>query len=94
MTGKPAATRWLITGRVQGVGFRWFVMRNAEELGLAGWAKNLPDGTVEVLGIGVPEALSRLESALNEGPRFAHVENVEKSDCPHEVGTLKSFDIR
>jgi acylphosphatase len=88
------AFRWLISGRVQGVGFRWFVHRRAEELGIAGWAKNLPDGRVEVLGTGDERSLSIFDASLKTGPRFAKVENVEKSNCPHELGVYKSFDIR
>jgi acylphosphatase len=88
------AHRWLISGRVQGVGFRWFVFRRAEELGIAGWARNLPDGRVEVLGISTAEKLAAFDTSLRSGPRLSVVDNVEKSDCPHEVGAFKSFDIR
>jgi len=88
------AYRWLIAGRVQGVGFRWFVLRQANELGVTGWAKNLPDGRVEVLGVGTEDLLARFDGALKVGPRLAAVENVEKSDCPHEVQSHESFDIR
>ena len=94
MTEERGATRWLISGRVQGVGFRWYVLRRAHELGVVGWAKNLPDGRVEVLAMGSEEIIERFDRALRVGPRLAQVEYVEKSDCPHEVGSLKSFDIR
>jgi len=94
MKTASSSVRWLVSGRVQGVGFRWFVLRRAEELSVVGWVRNVPDGTVEVVGIGDLSSLQRLEESLKAGPRFARVENVEKSDFPHEVGVLKSFDIR
>lgn len=87
------AARWLISGRVQGVGFRWFVYRTAERLGLRGWARNLPDGRVEVVAAGASDALGRLDGALREGPLAAHVENVEKYNVSPEDIMSKSFDI-
>ena len=93
MSSDPLAVRWLVSGRVQGVGFRWFVFRRAVELGIVGWAKNLADGRVEVLGVGNRDDLGCLDRSLRVGPRFAQVDNVEKYDCPHEVGGFKSFDI-
>ena len=94
MSSESVAVRWFISGRVQGVGFRWFVSRRAGELGIGGWARNLPDGRVEVFGEGSREDLDSLDRLLRVGPKFASVENVEKCDCPHEVGGFKSFDIR
>jgi acylphosphatase len=73
----PAA-RYVVQGRVQGVGYRYFVLRHAEELGLAGYAKNQADGTVEVVAEGADSALQELEERLNEGPSFAHVSGVER----------------
>ena len=69
MTG----TRWLVSGRVQGVGFRWFVLQAALDLGLAGTVRNLPDGQVEVVAGGSEEALSRLQTQLRRGPPGARV---------------------
>jgi len=63
---------------VQGVGYRYFVLRHAEELGLAGFARNKPDGSVEVLAEGGEAALGKLESLLGEGPAFCHVTGVER----------------
>ena len=94
MSHEPSAIRWLITGRVQGVGFRWFVSHRAGELGIGGWARNLADGRVEVFGEGSRKSLDSLDRLLGVGPKFAVVENVEKYDCPHEVKGFKSFDIR
>ena len=68
--------RYLVSGRVQGVGFRYFVQREATRLGLVGYAANLADGQVEVLAIGEAPALDQLEQALGRGPRSAHVTSV------------------
>lgn len=86
--------RLLLRGRVQGVGFRWFTLRQAEELGLVGWVANLPDGRVEVVAQGATDALRRLEDAVAEGPRLARVDNVERADFPHEVETGNLFLIK
>jgi acylphosphatase len=93
-TGQAAAARFLVSGRVQGVGFRWFVARRASELGLVGWATNLPGGQVEVVAEGPPAGLRLLEDSLRAGPRMARVESVEKSDIPHHMIAAKSFEIR
>lgn len=69
-------TRYLVSGRVQGVGFRYFVQREALRLGLAGYAANLDDGRVEVLATGEGPALEALEAALGRGPSAAHVTSV------------------
>jgi acylphosphatase len=80
---------------VQGVGFRWYVARHARALGLRGYARNLPDGRVEVVANGADEpALARLEQMLRAGPASARVERVERSDQPDEPVPPGSFDIR
>ena len=66
----------IIRGRVQGVGFRFFVLRAARAAGLVGWVRNLPDGSVEALASGDAEALARLREALRRGPPAARVESV------------------
>ncbi|MGM0552847.1 MAG: acylphosphatase [Pseudomonadota bacterium] len=76
------ARRWRVRGRVQGVFFRASTREQAEPLGLAGHARNLPDGSVEVLAVGAPEALDRLGEWLRQGPRMARVEAVEATDEP------------
>jgi acylphosphatase len=73
------AFRYVVSGRVQGVGYRYFVLRKADVIGVAGFARNLPDGSVEVVAEGSEEALSHLETALREGPAFAEVANVERA---------------
>jgi len=86
-------TRFLVSGMVQGVGFRWFVARHARSLGLAGFARNLPDGRVEVVVSGPDEALPELERLLHAGPANAHVEAVERSSETARVLAGNSFDI-
>jgi acylphosphatase len=87
------ARRFLVRGRVQGVGFRWFVEREAQILQIAGWVRNDPDGSVEVLAIGTPEQLSGLRSRLQEGPRAARVDDVEESEAEPVAGP-NSFQVR
>ena len=67
-----------IRGRVQGVGFRWFVVEKAEELGLAGWVRNTSHGSVEIAAAGQRDALERFEAAMKPGPRGARVEEVRR----------------
>jgi acylphosphatase len=83
--------RYLVRGRVQGVGFRWFVVRLAERLDLGGAVRNLPNGTVEVMAEGGAAALAELEQGLRQGPRLARVDGVDKSDLPHEIKLAKPF---
>jgi acylphosphatase len=75
------ARRYLVRGRVQGVGFRYFVERNAAGLGLAGYARNLDDGRVEVYAVGRSEPLSELSGLLWQGPRWAEVRGVEELEA-------------
>ena len=86
--------RFIVRGLVQGVGFRWFVLREARRLGLAGWVTNREDGAVEVVALGPAGGLSELERALGRGPRGARVMSVEKSEVPHEVAGENTFEIR
>jgi acylphosphatase len=93
MTDKPIeAKRYIVRGRVQGVGFRWFVEREAHVLGIAGWVRNNHDGSVEVLAQGTRDQLSGLYSRLREGPRAARVDAVEVSEARPTAG-LSSFRI-
>ena len=84
--------RYVVRGRVQGVGFRWFVEREARTLGIAGWVKNRMDGTVEVLATGSKEQLSQLHSRLRQGPRAARVDDVDVSEAQPVEG-LNTFRI-
>lgn len=74
------AKKYRISGRVQGVGFRYFAERAATRLHLGGYVRNCSDGTVEVYAIGDPPALEALKMQLVEGPRSARVMAVDESD--------------
>ncbi|HKM85239.1 MAG TPA: acylphosphatase [Terriglobales bacterium] len=87
------ARRFLVRGRVQGVGFRWFVEREAHILQIAGWVRNNHDGSVEVVAMGTREQLAGLRSRLQEGPRAARIDDVEESEAELVAG-LKSFQVR
>lgn len=86
------ARRFLVRGRVQGVGFRWFVEREAHMLGIVGWVRNNHDGSVEVLAQGTRDQLSGLHSRLRDGPRAARVDAVEIAEAEAVAG-LSSFRI-
>jgi len=85
------AKRYFVHGRVQGVGFRYFVERAAGELGLKGYTRNLDDGRVEVYAIGPAPKLALLGQRLSVGPRFADVRGVEEQDAA--VQQYNSFRI-
>jgi acylphosphatase len=86
------ARRYIVRGRVQGVGFRWFIEREAHILGIAGWVRNNADGSVEVLAQGSRDQLSGLRSRLREGPRAARVDAVEESEV-RAAPDITSFRI-
>lgn len=74
------ARTYVISGRVQGVGFRYFAERVANQLGIRGYVKNLSTGSVEVYAIGEENSLERLKLALEQGPRSARVQSVDESE--------------
>ncbi len=74
------ARRYVVRGHVQGVGFRYFVQREAIRLGLLGWVRNLDDGSVEAHAEGSLTALTEFAGALHRGPRAAGVRGVEESE--------------
>ena len=86
-------TRFQVFGVVQGVGFRWFVARHARSLGVTGYARNLPNGSVEVVVEGPDEAIPALERLLRTGPAGALVDRVERSTEPAANPIGKRFDI-
>ncbi|MGA2695044.1 MAG: acylphosphatase [Terriglobales bacterium] len=91
MSNQPQtlARRYLVRGRVQGVGFRWFVEREAYTLGISGWVRNNPDSSVEVLAMGTTAQLDALQSKLRQGPRAARVDHIEEFDVQLIAGLSK-----
>ncbi len=83
----------MVAGRVQGVGFRYFVLRRAQELGLTGWTRNLECGDVEVRAWGKTDALAKLGEFLAVGPRSARVTNVETSEISDAEDPGNAFRI-
>ena len=85
---------FLIQGRVQGVGFRWFVHREASELDLRGWVRNTEDGEVEVVASGEAEDLADLRASLRRGPRGSRVDRIIEHYLEEsEARDLSSFRI-
>ena len=85
------AKRYLVHGRVQGVGYRWFAQQAASDLGLHGYARNLDDGRVEVYATGPAAKLDDLNGLLWKGPRFSDVRGVEATEA--QVVNYKDFRI-
>ena len=85
---------YLGKGRVQGVGFRWFVQREAAEIGLRGWVRNTEEGHVEVVAAGEPEDLADLTQSLKKGSRGSRVDAVIEHELAESEGAnLGKFDI-
>ena len=84
--------RFLVTGRVQGVGYRAFAQHAARVTGVTGWARNLADGDVEVHANGSPSQLDDFEARLRQGPRWGEVRSVTAKEVPVLEST--GFDIR
>lgn len=82
-----------VIGRVQGVGFRYFVLRNAIDLGLEGWVANTPAGAVRCVAEGPRARLETFLERLHEGPASAIVERVSEAWMP-ATGTLSPFEVR
>ena len=79
---EPVRRRVRISGRVQGVGFRYFVMQQARRLEVKGWVRNLPDGSVSCEAQAAPEAMDRFLESLREGPRFSKVTTMDVEELP------------
>jgi acylphosphatase len=88
----PVARRVVVHGSVQGVFFRDSTRRRAESRGVTGWVRNCPDGTVEALFEGDPDAVDALVAFAREGPRGAQVKRVDVQDAPSEG--LGGFEVR
>ncbi|HEV8699876.1 MAG TPA: acylphosphatase [Candidatus Polarisedimenticolia bacterium] len=87
------ASRFLVSGVVQGVGYRFFTVRAARGLGLKGFARNLSDGRVEVLAAGPAESVRLLREHLANGPRGAMVSGVEESEVEIDPDPSE-FEVR
>jgi acylphosphatase len=88
-----ARMRMLVSGRVQGVGFRWATVAEATRLGLGGWVRNLPSGAVEILAEGDKDSLSEFGAWARQGPSFAEVSGVEEEWLEYR-GEFGGFRIR
>jgi len=86
------ARRFVISGRVQGVGFRWFTKDVAAREGVTGWVRNLPDGRVEALAEGDADAVTRVERLLHQGPPGARVQSVN-AITEEPSGAYRNFAI-
>jgi acylphosphatase len=89
----PLRLQAIVKGEVQGVGFRWAVQHQAGQLGLTGYAENLPDGSVEVVAEGDPDRLDQLEAFLHQGPRWAEVRSLNSRRTP-ATGEFRGFQAR
>jgi acylphosphatase len=89
MKKKHSARRWLVSGRVQGVGFRWFVEQHAQSIGVTGWVRNLDDGRVEAYAVGEEAHLDQLAARIHQGPSLSSVRGVEQFEA--EMQQLNSF---
>lgn len=83
-----------ITGRVQGVGYRWNMAQQAQALGITGWVRNRRDGSVEALASGPPEAVQALVDWAHRGPAMARVEAVEVREALGTAEVLSGFEQR
>lgn len=92
MSDHKQARKYVVRGRVQGVGFRYFVLQAANSIGVRGYVRNLDDGNVEVYAIGSKDQLSNLAGFLWKGPRYADVRGVEEIDA--SVEKCAGFDVR
>jgi acylphosphatase len=95
---QPIARRVLVSGKVQGVGYRYSLAALARELNISGWCRNLPDGRVEALVQGIPHAIEQLLNWLHQGPPQAMVEHVEVENQavlePLLQENIQAFEIR
>jgi len=87
------ARRYVVTGRVQGVGYRNFVEHTAGKIGLDGYVRNRRDGSVEVFAMGTPEELQKLRAALQHGPMMAQVRHVAEEPSDVEAKYVGIFTV-
>lgn len=92
--GAPESRAWRVVGKVQGVSFRWFTRRAAQEMGISGWVRNLPDGSVEVRARGEAGALGQLLETISRGPARSRVELVEAQEWTEAQEPEGLFEIK
>jgi acylphosphatase len=92
LSERKLAKMYRVRGRVQGVGFRYFVEHSAQTLGIRGWVRNVDDGSVEVYAVGSVAQLSDLSGLLRQGPRWAEVRGVEETESA--VENHAGFSVR
>jgi len=93
VSDQKKATRFYVSGLVQGVGYRYFARRAAQQLGVAGYAKNLSDGRVEVYAIGAEAQLRALREDLRQGPRHALIEEIAEAEADLLQEFMSDFSI-
>jgi len=86
------ARRFIVSGRVQGVGFRYFAIRAARQAGVVGTVRNLPDGNVEAIAEGSAAAVAQFRDELERGPSYAHVAKVDEMEIK-PTGRYTAFDV-
>jgi len=87
-----AAKRFIVKGRVQGVGFRYFAIRAAAGCGVVGTVRNMPDGSVEAVAEGSEEAIEEFRQELVRGPSYGHVTSVDETPL-QPTGRYRGFDV-
>lgn len=93
MSEAKQTRRYVVSGLVQGVGFRMFTQRAAEKLRISGYVRNCFDGKVEVLATGTPEQLAQLGAVLEQGPRFSSVSRVHEEQAEPDPDYTDGFQI-
>jgi acylphosphatase len=86
------ARRFIVKGTVQGVGFRYFAIRAARQAGVVGTVRNLADGTVEAIAEGAEAAVAQFRAALERGPSYGHVTQVDETDI-QPTGRYTGFEV-
>lgn len=92
MVGMVVGRKFIVSGRVQGVGYRYFAMQTAAACQVVGTVRNVGDGTVEIIAEGSEAAMEKLRNALEQGPSYARVTGVTETQLP-VTGRYKTFDV-
>jgi acylphosphatase len=93
VSDQKKATRFYVSGSVQGVGYRYFARHAAQQLGISGYVKNLSDGRVEVYAIGAEEQLRALREDLRQGPRHAQIDGIAEAKADLLQEFMSDFSI-